>query len=129
VGDTSAPARNFTISLEDRVRALGGPPAYIRRKRAIEDIEDALLGRVREKMEKGAGYEAIARDAQTDGTLRDLARVNELIEKHNRYYPIEANLPYSFKTGQMLERVGGKPWVPLLPWSLERLMRDVRDRV
>ncbi len=30
--------------------------------------------------------------------------LNELIDKHNRYYPIEANLPIDVRTGRLLDR-------------------------
>src|SRR5579871_5084676 len=42
--ETAAPARNFTLSAEQQVRAAAaGPPAYIRRKRAIEDLRESIL--------------------------------------------------------------------------------------
>src|SRR5258706_7310444 len=44
--ETILPARNFTISLADRVRALDGAPAYITRKRTIEDLEEWLVERI-----------------------------------------------------------------------------------
>jgi hypothetical protein len=119
VGDTIDPTRNFTIPLEERVRALGGPPAYIRRKRAIEDLEETLLGRVREARARGKGAAAIAALV-----ARDVAQLNDLIDRHNRYYPAEANLPSHPHTCQMLERVGGRPWTPMAPWSLERLLAE-----
>jgi hypothetical protein len=114
VGNTIDPPRNFSIPLEERVRALGGPPAYIRRRRAIEDLEEVLVARVKEA--SAAGRDVAAEIA------RDLVRLNDLIERHNRYYPAEANLPYNARTGQMLECVGGRPWMPLVAWTLERLL-------
>jgi hypothetical protein len=120
VGDSIDPPRNFSLSLEERVRALAGPPAYIRRKRAIEDLEETLVVSVRAHLAAGLRGDAIA-----TRTARDLTRVNELIDAHNRYYPIEANLPYHPRTGQLLERVGGRPWAPLRPWSLDRLHAEV----
>jgi hypothetical protein len=40
---TAAPPRNFTITIEQRMVALvAGVPAYIARKRRIEDIEEKL---------------------------------------------------------------------------------------
>ena len=41
----------------------------------------------------------------------DLALLNDLIGRHNNYYPIEANLPVDVRTGRLLER--GMPWRPL----------------
>ena len=45
--DTVAPPRNFTLSLEDRLRAYAqGAPGYIRRRRRIEDLEERLIGKI-----------------------------------------------------------------------------------
>ena len=101
---------NFTLSLEERIRgAVTGVPSWIRRKRLIEDlIERAVLN---QREAKPADRDAIA-DA-------DLARINDLIERHNRWYPIEANLPLDPKTGRQMDRVGAKPWTPM-----ELLTRD-----
>jgi hypothetical protein len=123
VGETIDPPRNFTIPLEERVRALGGPPAYIRRERAIEDLEEGLLARVRGLLESG-----LVRVDRSD-VVRDLAQLNDLIDRHNRYYPAEANLPSDPRTSRMLERVGGRPWEPLLAWSIERLLAEAGVRV
>ena len=46
-----------------------------------------------------------------DRITEDLARLNDLIGRHNRYYPIEANLPIDVRTGRLLDR--GAPWRPL----------------
>jgi len=50
---------------------------------------------------------------------KKLVLLNELIDKHNRYYPIEANLPFDMQTGRLLER--GVPWKPLPHQTLESL--------
>jgi hypothetical protein len=69
--DTAAPARNFTMTTAERVRALAiGVPAYVRRRKEIEDLHGALC-------------EAARADLAIDGRL--LARLNLLIERHNRY--------------------------------------------
>jgi hypothetical protein len=40
LAETVAPPRNFTLSLEARLRAYAqGAPSYIRRRRRIEDLE------------------------------------------------------------------------------------------
>ena len=49
-------------------------------------------------------------DANTVYTY-DHRSLNELIAKHNRYYPIEANLPMELRTGRLIER--GVPWRPM----------------
>jgi hypothetical protein len=113
------PARNFTIGLAERVRAMGGPPAWMVRKKTIEDIEADFLDRLEEAL---ATSEAAAQKVL--GTLR-IDKLNELIAQHNRYYPIEANLPMSAITSDYLEL--GKPWRPHPGWTAETLLARARD--
>ena len=103
--DTVAPPRNFTLSLEDRLRAYAqGAPSYIRRRRRIQDLEARLIERI-------AAAAAPAEAASSGELAAELAQLNELIGRHNRYYPIEANLPIDVRSGRLLER--GAPWRPL----------------
>ena len=103
--DTVAPPRNFTLSLEERLRAYAqGLPGYMRRRRRIEDLEAKLI-------EKLAAAPAPAEAAATAEVMADLALLNELIDKHNRYYPIEAQLAIDVRTRRLVER--GAPWRPL----------------
>jgi hypothetical protein len=105
VGDTNAPARNFKLSVEERLRAyIQGVPSHIRRRRRIEDLEARLLGRLVEAP-------SLAEEAASSAVAGELAQLNDLIERHNRYYPIEANLPLDLRTGRLVER--GAPWRPL----------------
>ncbi len=103
--ETVAPARNFTLTVDDRVRAYTqGVPGYIRRRRRIEDLEARLIAALRAADDpvQAVGSRAVA---------ADLAMLNELIGRHNRYYPIEANLPIEVRTGRLLDR--GVPWRPM----------------
>jgi len=108
----------FKISLEARLRAAAGIPAYMRRKRRIEDLQEAARNALMQVYEQTL--------ADTDGNVQaaraammhharsiDLRLLNDLIERHNRYYPVEANLPTDVQTGRMM--VAGKPWEPLAP--------------
>ena len=105
VPDTVAPPRNFTLSIEDRLRAYAqGVPGYIRRRRRIEDLEERLI-------EKLATAEAPAELMVAADFVAEVALLNDLIAKHNRYYPIEANLAIDVKTRRLIER--GAPWRPL----------------
>jgi hypothetical protein len=98
--DTAAPNRNFTLTVEERLRAYAqGPPAWSRRRRRIEDLEDELSRR--------------AAVAPEEELAAGLATLNDLIARHNRYYPVEANLPLDPRTGALLD--GGAPWRPLRP--------------
>jgi hypothetical protein len=108
--------RNFRISTAESVRAMGiGVPSYAARKRRIEDmIEDFadFLDEHEQKLTKG-GMARTERDEalrRAAGKL-DLAAVNRLIEAHNRYYPIEANLPTDPRTGAYMVRRGA-PFEP-----------------
>jgi len=103
--DTVAPARNFTLSVEDRLRAYAqGAPGHIRRRRRIEDVDARLVARL------AAALSPLEASSSPD-FVAELALLNDLIDKHNRYYPIEANLPVDIRTGRLLER--GIPWQPL----------------
>jgi hypothetical protein len=107
---------NFKISLDARVRAAAGVPAYMRRKRRIEDLEEAmrqaLVEVYQQALEDNGGDEAAAKSTmQQRARDMDLGLLNDLIDRHNRYYPIEANLPSDVKTGKLM--VAGKPWEPL----------------
>jgi hypothetical protein len=113
--DTVTPPRNFTLSVEDRLRAYAqGVPSYIRRRRRIEDLEAKLIAKL-------AAADAPAEVAASPAVTEDLARLNDLIARHNRYYPIEANLPIDVRTGRLLER--GAPWRPLPAVTVPDLRR------
>ncbi len=116
-GETLAPARNFSVTQEQRVRALAGPPAYVRRRRGIEDLERDIVEGLREARGYPEGHPLRARALRKADAM--LARMNDLIDRHNRYYPSEANLPMHPRTGALLER--GVPWVPMASVSLEAL--------
>jgi hypothetical protein len=110
--DTAAPPRNFALSVGERLRALAqGPPAYMRRRRRIEDLEERLVRLF------AAGVEASSPDV-----VSAFAALNDLVDKHNRYYPIEANLPVDPRTHRLLDC--GAPWRPLPAFRLD----DLRSR-
>ncbi len=120
------PPRNFTISTEDRVRALTiGPPAYAVRKRKIEDREVEMLDALVELHDalaaKGLTAHAIKAAVEAKASTFDLAKLNKLVETHNRYYPIEANLRIDPRTGGYLI-YAGQAWSPEPLWTVERLL-------
>ena len=130
--ETLDPARNFTLTTEDRVRAVAaGPPAYIRRRRAIEDLEEGIVRVLVEQCEEarsaGAGRAELAAHAHSNVPWRALERLNELISRHNLYYPIEANLPVHPRTGELMER-SGEPWRPMKPRRVEELVEQALVR-
>jgi hypothetical protein len=128
--DTGAPARNFTLTTEVRVRAIAnGPPAYARRKRAIEDLQEGIVRilceRCAEGVAQGTDPEAHARAC---APVRALERLNDLVARHNRWYPIEANLPSHPRTGELLDR-NREPWRPLLAITLDELLARALARL
>jgi hypothetical protein len=119
--------RNFSLSADRYAVALAGPPAYACRLREIEDETAAHEQALR------AAWEKLTR-RHADDPRRFAARwrrlaerwsfhaVNELIERHNAYYPAEARLPMDPRTGDFV-LVGGMPYRRRrldAAWVLER---------
>jgi hypothetical protein len=121
--ETLDPVRNFTLTTEERVRAVaGGPPAYVRRLRKIEDLDEGIVRVLTElcaeARAKGLDVEPYARAA---APVRALARLNDLIARHNRWYPIEANLAMQPRTGELVDRTG-QPFRPMPARTLDELL-------
>ena len=108
--------RNFTVHLDERVRGLAGPPAYSERKRRIEDIEHELVAAVRALVPPADGSGLAWEDLLTTLMKKRFVTLNELIASHNRYYPIEANLPMDVTTGRLVDRSGSWPR-PMATWA------------
>ena len=123
--NSADPPRNFTLSVNDRIRAMAiGAPAYATRKKSIEDREDRFVGilvALHDSLVAKAAQATTPTQAMLDRAATfDLKRLNTLIATHNRYYPIEANLPIDWRTGGYL--VYGRPWLPTESWTAERLV-------
>ena len=108
--------RNFRAEPDSYLASLGGPLPYMRRLRQIEAETEAHLERLAEAYAE--------RDGDWLRTVErwDFGELNELIDKHNRWYPIEARLPMDPKTRDYV-KVGGRPYRrdPLdAAWVLER---------
>jgi hypothetical protein len=121
--------RNFTLPFEERVRALtAGPLAYMRRLRRIEDLKATLERTVGEHW---ANARKLGRDPhaylEECGTLNEVALVNELIARHNRYYPTEANLAMNPRTDELVDRAG-QPWRPMRAVALDEVLRPAQVR-
>jgi hypothetical protein len=135
--DTAAPQRNFTLTTEERVRAAAaGPPAFIRRLRAIEDLEEGIVRVLVERCEL-----ALAREPELAGRaaeleafalerapLRALERLNDLVARHNRWYPVEANLAMHPRTGAIIDRTG-RPWEPMALRTMGELVAQAVGRL
>jgi hypothetical protein len=126
--------RNFRPDVAGYVSALGGPRPYMARLREIEALIDRHVERLRAARNELAS--AYAHDsAALERRWVDLAHewvfddVNDLIERHNRFFPVESRLPMDPRTGDFV-LVGGERFErePLdATWILERFP-SVRER-
>lgn len=121
----------FGPSPESYVASLGGPLPYMIRLREIEEEMRA------HEAELERAWQALAARSGEDGTefarrWRRLASrwnftgVNDLIERHNRFYPAEARLPMDPRTRDFA-LVNGEPYRrrPFdRRWVLERFPAD-----
>ena len=101
---------------ERYVASAGGPLPYMRRLREIEELIDDHLDRLEQAYaERRAGWRRVAE-------RWNFTEVNDLIERHNRWYPLEARLAMDPRSRDFV-RVGGRPYrrEPLDgAWVLER---------
>jgi hypothetical protein len=97
--------RNFRPDAGAQIAALGGPLAWMRRLREIElaiELHQTQLAEAYAVRESPDEWRRLAE-------AWDFSEVNELIERHNRYYPAESRLPMNPRTGDFV-RINGKPY-------------------
>ncbi|HEY6960568.1 MAG TPA: hypothetical protein VI408_01625 [Gaiellaceae bacterium] len=111
--------RRFRPEADRYLASLGGPLPYMQRLRQIDDLvaqhEQRLAALYREHGEDAEEWRRIAE-------RYDFGEVNGLVERHNRYYPIEARLAMDPRTRDYVT-VGGRSYRrdPLdTEWILER---------
>jgi hypothetical protein len=115
--------RRFRPEADRYLASLGGPLPYMQRLRQIDEAIEAHAARL------SAAYGEHRGDAASWRRLAerwDFAEVNDLIERHNRYYPIEARLAMDPRTRDYV-KVGGRSYrrEPLdARWILERFPPD-----
>ena len=119
--------RNFSLAADRYALSLAGPPAHSRRLREIEEeiagheerLAQAWVELVEQHGEDSQGFAHAWRALA--GRWRFDA-VNELIERHNLFYPAEARLAMDPRTRDFV-LVGGRPYrIRSLDvgWILER---------
>ena len=99
--------RNFRSEPDLFLASLGGPLPYMRRLRTIEEETAAHLARLTEAYEEQqrgnqAGWRRTAESW-------DFGELNDLIDKHNRWYPIEARLAMDPRSRDFV-KIAGKPY-------------------
>ncbi|MBA3330129.1 MAG: hypothetical protein H0T39_04520 [Actinobacteria bacterium] len=126
--------RGAPSSSDSYVASLGGPLPYMQRLRQVEEELSEHERRLEETWRRLAREclgDAGAFHRRWTGVASRwvFLSVNELIERHNRYYPAEARLPMDPRTGDFA-LVGGKPyWKEPLDarWVLERYPSDLDE--
>jgi hypothetical protein len=106
--------------------SLGGPLPYMTRLREIARLiaaHEAALAAARAEVRDDAAWRELA-------AAWHFGEVNDLIERHNRWYPVEARLPMDPRTGDYALVNGERYSKPLLDatWVLERFPAE-RSRV
>jgi hypothetical protein len=119
--------RNFRPSVESYVASRGGLLPYMTRLREIEAgiaVHEARLAQAWRESAEAAGEDrpGFARRWRAIAERWNFSEVNDLIERHNRYFPIEARLPMDPRTGDYVLVAGRSYWRRLLgpDWILER---------
>jgi hypothetical protein len=119
--------RNFKPSADSYLAALGGPLPYMTRLRAIHvqtgEHERQLEEAWRELADEADGDEAAFASRWRETAERwSFYEVNDLIARHNRWYPVEARLRMDPRTGDYA-LVNGEDYrrLPLdAAWVLQR---------
>ena len=110
--------RRFRAEPDRYLASLGGPLPFMRRLRQIDDEIEAVTIRLAQLHAERTDAAAWRRLAEH----WDFGAVNDLIERHNRYYPIEARLPMDPRTRDYV-KIGGRSYrrEPLdARWILDR---------
>jgi hypothetical protein len=111
--------RNFRPDAGSYLASLGGPLPYMARLREI----DALTQRYEEELDEARA--ACGGDEQAWVELVrawDFSEVNDLIDRHNGWYPVESRLPMDPRTGDYVLVNGRSYRRPRLDaaWALAR---------
>ena len=97
--------RRFRPEPDRYLASLGGPLPFMRRLRQIDDEIDALTARLAEAYAGRTDAASWRRLAER----WDFGEVNDLIERHNRWYPVEARLPMDPRTRDYV-KIGGRSY-------------------
>lgn len=95
--------RNFRPAADSYLASLGGPLAYMVRLRQIDELTRGHEAALREawqvlQEECGDDHAVFARRWRETASTWSFDEVNNLIERHNRFYPVESRLPMDPKT-------------------------------
>jgi hypothetical protein len=126
--------RNFRPRADAYLAAARGPLHYMLRLHEIEVRSEAHEVALREAWHALAGEcehdaSGFARRWRSHARHVDFAEVNDLVERHNRWYPVESNLPMDPRTGDYaLVNARNYRLSPLgADWVLERFPPDLES--
>lgn len=122
--------RNFRPGADSYLASLGGPLPYMIRLREIDAATAAHV------VALGGAWRALAAESRDDAAFSRRWRavvkrwsfheVDDLIDRHNRWYPVESRLPMDPKTGDYA-LVNGRDYRRRsldAAWALERYPAD-----
>ena len=129
-------ARHFRPAADAYLLATRGPLAYMLRLREIEQRTEQHEAELRDAWHelaaaRGGGGERFRREWLALAQRRSFDEVNDLIDRHNRWYPVESRLPMDPRTGDHA-LVNGRDFrlAPLdATWVLERFPAELRAAV
>ena len=97
--------RNFRAEADGYLASLGGPRHYMIRLREIETMtseHERALQAERERLATTLTPERFAAAWRTVAERWSFDEVNDLIERHNRWYPAESRLPMDPRRGDFV---------------------------
>jgi hypothetical protein len=124
-------ARHFRPTAEAYLVATRGPLPYMLRLREIEHRIEAHESALRESWlalaERHENADAFARAWRAHAVTVSFDEVNDLIERHNLWYPAESRLPMDPRTGDYALVNGRDYRLELLDadWVLERFPAEL----
>jgi hypothetical protein len=98
--------RNFRPEADTYVASLGGPRPYMQRLRQIEYETDRHLEAL------AAVYAELGNNPEAWRAVAEgwnFSEVNDLIDRHNRWFPLEARLPMDPRSRDFV-KIGGRPY-------------------
>jgi hypothetical protein len=117
--------RHFRPEADGYLAAPGGPRPYMARLREIESLtraHECALEAERERLAATLPPDELAAAWHAVVARWSFDEVNDLIERHNRWYPVESRLPMDPRRGDFVLVNGRDYRLPLLDaaWVLSR---------